>query len=222
MSKTWRNGLQGRLKDAEDRLDLIEDGNLTTDIVGDLTGHLTDPDFVTPVEGVAATATVVYADGTAPTATKKVTIGGVVYTFVAVVAAAGNVAIGASADAAFTNLSRAINKSGGTEGAGQDYMSAGGIANPYVSSAVNTGTDTVTLTALLKGTAGNAITLTSDEATVTLSGVTLGAGAGVDGVNGTVGAKGDLRFDADFVYVCTAAAAITDSGKWKKAALSAL
>ena len=111
--------------------------------------------------GTSATATVVYVDATAPTASKVLDINGVVYTFVAIVAAAGDVKIGAGADATMLNLSRCINKSGGTEGAGQDYMSAGGVAHPAVTASVNAGTDTLTLTAISWGLGGNAITLTS-------------------------------------------------------------
>jgi len=156
------------------------DGSLTANtilngLIGDrLRVKYTTAGTYTPT---TATNTVLYEDGTAPTAAKVLNINGTVYTFVAIVAAAGDVKIEASADATMLNLSRCINKSGGTAGAGQDYMSAGGIAHPTASASLNSGTDLLTLTALTAGVGGNALTLSSTEATFTLGGALFSGGS---------------------------------------------
>jgi hypothetical protein len=200
-------------------------GNVTGNVTGNLTGtaslatqaeavigHLTDPGFVTPVNAIAAPGIITYQNATDATAGKIVTIGTKPYKFVAgPVAAEGDVLIGANADATFLNLERAINKSGGTPDT--DYKVA--LAHPDVAATQTAGSDIVTLAARVKGTAANSIALTTDEATITLSGATMGAGAGVDGVDGTVGAKGDLRFDESYIYLCTAANTVAGSN-WKR------
>ena len=185
-----------------------------------LTGHVTDSNFVTPVNAVLATGgKLAYQDATLPTAGKIVTIpapgqpADFVYKFVAAVADPGDVKIGASADATMLNLARAINKSGGTEGVGQDYLAFAGSAHPLVTAAHNAGGDEVTFTVLTRGEIGN-INITTDEASIT---VTDPSG----GVDGTVGAKGDIRIDADAIYVCTAANTSTGQN-WKRATLGAL
>lgn len=75
------------------------------------------------------------------------------FTFRTVVASNGDVKIGASADATFANLVCAINDSGCTEGAGQDYMAA--AADTSIGATQNAGADTITLTALLAGSIGD-------------------------------------------------------------------
>ena len=184
-----------------------------------LGGQLTIPALVTPVNAVLATGGVLaYVNVTNPTATKKVTIPNgdgtsAVYTFVAAVAVAGDVKVGASADATMTNLERAINKSGGTEGVSGDYMSFGGAAHPLVSAAINAGADSIALTVLTKGVVGN-IDITTDEASITPTDPT-------GGVDGTVGSLGDVRVDAGNIYVCTADN--TSAGQnWKAVAISAI
>ena len=156
--------------------------------------------------GLRATQTVVYQNGTDLTATKALNIQGVIYTFVAAVAVAGDVKISGTSDGTMLNLTRCINKSGGTEGAGQDYMSAGGIAHPYVTASLNAATDTLTLTSILYGVAGNSYTLDTTapnaEPTFTLGGALFANGEEwrrvvVNGVVytfvGTVGADGDVK-----------------------------
>jgi len=108
-----------------------------------------------------------YTDATDATAGKIVTINTTVYKFVAVVAVAGDVKIGANADATQLNFTRCVNKTGGTEGAGQDYMAAGGLAHPQVSAVQTAGSDIVTLTQRVGSTAGNSYPLTTDEVTIT-------------------------------------------------------
>jgi len=108
-----------------------------------------------------------YTDATDVTAGKIVTVNTTVYKFVAVVAAAGDVLIGANSDATQLNFTRCINKSGGTEGAGQDYMAAGGVAHPQVSAVQTAGSDIVTLTQRVGSLAGNSYPLTTNETTIT-------------------------------------------------------
>jgi hypothetical protein len=226
MTTTWRNGLQKRLKALEDEADVLEITRIVADEV-QVDNTLTALDafiaflgltqLTTPVNAVAATATTAYVNATNMTAGKLITINGKAYKFVAVVAVEGDVKIGASADATMLNLSRAINSSGGTPGDGNDYIAA--IAHPTVGAALDSGTDTLTLTARTKGAAGNDLTLTTDEATFTLSGATLGSGAGVDGVDGTVGSAGDIRLDTGYLYVCSAANTVSGTN-WVRTALT--
>ena len=67
----------------------------------------------------------------------------------------------------------------------------------------------VTITALTKGTAGNAFAISTDANGVTISGDTGGFLDG--GVAGTVGAQGQLVADTSYVYYCTQANAATDN-----------
>jgi len=118
---------------------------------------------------------------TLPTAAKVVVVDGVTYTFIATVASAGQVKIAATTVLTLANLANCINKSGGTEGAGGDYMAPSiegtAAAHPRVEA---TSADLVlTLTqrddlavGLAGGVAGEAFTLTTDEATFTLSAAT--------------------------------------------------
>ncbi|MBZ5697838.1 MAG: flagellin [Acidobacteriia bacterium] len=115
---------------------------------------------------IATAATYATAQATLtgqPVAGDQVDINGQTYTFQDVgsggVAAAGDVLIGATTGATVLNLAHAVNNSGGTSGAGNDYLAAGGAANTSASATVLG--NTITLTALTTGTGGNAYTLTS-------------------------------------------------------------
>ncbi len=132
-----------------------------------------------------ATGTITYTD-TDATATKIVTLDSAgnarVYTF----RASGNVAsngdveiVAGNADATMLNLVRAINNSGGTNGAGEDYLVAS--AHPTVSAALDAINNVVTITARLAGTAGNSIVFTTDEAEFTLNGAGTLADTGTAG-----------------------------------------
>lgn len=144
-----------------------------------LTGHLLDPNFETPVNAVAATATmtytvtdpaplvaalkaITYTDANLPAGNDTVIISDGVtpktYKFVASVAVEGDVLIG-TADATALNLVQALNATGGTNEIGGDYLVA--AENPLVSAAQDTtgaGTGTITLTARTAGADGNDIT----------------------------------------------------------------
>lgn len=175
------------------------------------TGRYMDASFVTPVNAVAATQTLTYTHGSQPTAAKIVTVNGKAYTFVAgPVAAEGDVLIGADEDATLTNLHRAINRSGGTPDT--DYKVA--AAHTTVSSSINTTSHVLTFTAKTAGVAGNAYTLTTDETTFTAGGAVFASG-----VDGTLGAKGEIYVDASYIYLCTAANTISGAN-WKRAGLS--
>lgn len=117
-----------------------------------------------------ATATVTF--GMTATDTDGVVINGITYTFAATVNAAYLVENGASAAASAANLAAAINDDG--TGDGSDY-GAGTLANPFVTASVDGAV--ITLTARVPGTGGNAITVTTDDANVTLSAGTLEGGA---------------------------------------------
>jgi hypothetical protein len=208
-----------RLVDGNETVVLVTDRSGNVTIPGSLAvtgsfvegGHLEDSSFVTPVNAVAGTATVTYTHGSQPTAAKVLTVNGKAYKFVAgPVAAEGDVLIGADEDATMLNLARAINRSGGTPDT--DYKVS--AAHPTVA-ATAPAAHVVALAARTAGAAGNALTLTTDETTFTLDDFATLA----TGVDGTAGAKGDIRFDTGAVYFCTAANTISGAN-WKKATLS--
>jgi hypothetical protein len=117
-----------------------------------------------------------YVNASNPQAGKTVTIpaGGVnpdaVYTFVSTVTVAGDVKRGGNADATMLNLERCINKSGGTEGAGNDYIAfdfgAGPAAHPLVVATHDSGADEITFAIADVGPVGN-INIQTDDANIT-------------------------------------------------------
>lgn len=180
-----------------------------------------------PVDAVAGTASITYSANPV-TAGKKVTIldlrgGSKVYTFRASVTADYDVKIEAAVDDTGQNLTDAINQED-AEGVG-DNVSTGKYMvpdsdgpNPFCSGVLNAGGNVIDLTATVKGTSGNLVTPTTDEAELTISKFSTTP----TGIDGTVGDAGDQLFDSNNVYTCIAAATVSDTGKWKKAALSAL
>jgi hypothetical protein len=125
----------------------------------------------------ANSATAVAANGTLtltgqPLNTETVTLGGKVYTFqTALTNADGNVLIGASTAASLTNLIAAITLGAG---AGTGYATAM-TANTSVTMVQAAGT-TATVTALIPGTAGNAIASTETLTNGSFGGATLANG----------------------------------------------
>jgi flagellin len=97
--------------------------------------------------------------GAQPNVGDQVTIGGTTYTFQTTVAAAGDVQIGATANATLVNLADAINDTGGTNGAGGTYDVT--AANADVTAVAPVGT-TLTVSSLAADSAAtaNAIALT--------------------------------------------------------------
>ena len=161
----------------------LSDGVSPTTI-GVTTGALSNtslglnPATIAAVANVQATGSIAFT--AVPTAGDTVTVGGTLYTFVAVGAAslgttANTVSISTTAALAATNLFHAINGAGGT--VGTDY-GTGTVANTSVT-ATNGTAGTASLTAVVgtAGTAGNAITLAkSATANTVLSAATLTGG----------------------------------------------
>lgn len=142
---------------------------------------------VTPDDSVKATgtltATVNYTN------LETVTIGGKVYTFqTPLTNVDGNVDIGADLTASLLNLRNAINAAGGV--AGTDYAAAT-TAHPTVEATASNAT-TLTVRALLGGTAGNAITTVESSANSSFGGGTLAGGT-----NSTVTAWTPLRYTGE-------------------------
>lgn len=111
-----------------------------------------------------------------PTAGETVVVGGQTYTFRAAptppaVLLANEVLIGANINASAANLAAAINAGAG---AGTVY-GAGTVANASVQASVAAAV--VTVTALVAGSEGNAITLTETGANIAVSGATLSGGS---------------------------------------------
>lgn len=129
-----------------------------------------------------------------------VTIGSTVYTFQTTLTNVnGNVFIGASAAASLTNLFYAINASGGV--AGTNYALAT-TANTQVVATNPSGT-TLVATAILAGTAQNAIATTETAAQLSWAATTLG------GVGATSISTGGLA-DGDVNISTTAALTLTN------------
>lgn len=123
---------------------------------------------VPPAGQNRATGTVTFTGQ--PLNTETVTIDGRVYTFKTVLAAADDILIGATANDTAANLAAAINDSGVE---GTNY-GTGTTVNLDVTAAAVAGV--VTLTAILPGTAGNAVTLAEAATNVAVSGATLTGG----------------------------------------------
>lgn len=125
-----------------------------------------------------------------------VTIGGKVYTFkTALTPAEGEILIGATADDSLTNLSRAINNSGGTPGT--DYQV--GAASQWVTcSAV--ASHILTLTSIGPGTVGNATTLAKSAVTLTVSAATLTGAVNGNSATGTRIATGTAAVNYGFSF----------------------
>lgn len=122
---------------------------------------------------VAASATVTNGNTNNVSDGNTLRIGSKTYRFKDTMAAINDVKIGASADASFANLVKAIN---GTGTAGVEYF-AGTVADLKVtSSAVDT--HVITLTAILPGSPGNEIALVRVGTYITVSAATLGGGSG--------------------------------------------
>lgn len=149
------------------------------------------------------------------TADDEVTIGSITYKFVAEPAAAYDVAIADTASDTIDNLIAAITAG---EGVGTAY-GAGTVAHPDVTAAVGQD-DTMTVTAKIKGVAGNAIGTTdpTDDGDV----IDFGAAALAGGVDGQVGATGKIVFTASRAYFCTDGekCVIADSSGWKTVTIS--
>lgn len=154
----------------------------------DLGGGVTAGRTAIDMSEVATAATGTLTFTANPTAGDTVTIGAKTYTYRAAVDAIANeVEIGATASDSLDNLIAAIN---GAAGSGTVYGSAT-VASTQVTAAAGSG-DTLTLTAIVKGTGGNAIGTTE---TFTGSGnvfanTTLTSGANPSAANSIAGIVG--------------------------------
>lgn len=104
--------------------------------------------------------------------TETATVGSVVYTFVAALAVANDVLIGATAQDTLNNLSAAIN---GGAGEGTLY-GTGTVANSDATSFVSSATQ-IDISAIAPGAAGNSIAISETSLTLAASGATLAGGA---------------------------------------------
>ena len=155
----------------------------------------------TPINAATASGTLTL--DTNPAANNTMTIGTVVYTFKAAAAVAGDIAIGVDLAATKTNVIAAIK---GTDGLNAEHA------------AVTCGTfegNVLTITAKAVGPAGN---ITTSEAFTAITNV-FGAATLEGGLNGTVGAEGQIVIDENYIYVCTADNTTADAN-WKKTALT--
>lgn len=142
-----------------------------------------------------ATGTVT-SNGTNVSNNDTVTIGGKVYTFkTTLTPAEGEILIGATATDSLTNLSRAINNSGGTPGT--DYQVAAESAWVTCSAVVSL---VITLTSIGPGTAGNSTTLAKSAATLTVSGGVLSGAVNGNDATGTKVATGTAAVNYGFSF----------------------
>ena len=157
----------------------------------------------TPVNAVASEG--IMTIGAQPTATDIATIGGSDYLFVAdgEEADEGDISVGTDLATAKANILAAI--------AGSDSINT---ANAEVTASAFS-TDESTLTAKVKGVAGDLIATTSTFASGSnlFDGTTLGTETA--GVDGTVGVAGEGRFDASYEYRCIADNTIADTN-WRR------
>ena len=149
---------------------------------------------------------------------ESVVLGSQTYKFVTTVAANYEVKKGTSADDSAANLNNAINMAAavgvGDNAASGKYMAP--VANTSAVGVLDTSPNTIVLTALTKGVAGNSITLTAPNPEYSVSDAFSATPTGVDG---TAGAKGDIRWDATGLYLCAAANTISGAN-WVKATLA--
>ena len=151
----------------------------------------------TPVNAVAAQGTITMS-GIA-TANETFVISTQTFTWKAARSGAGEVTIGANAPAAVTNIVTAI------------------TADLATVTAVDGAGDTVVVTAVTKGTSGNAIVFTEASTNMAVNGTgTLGATTA--GVDGTVGSVNEVRFDGTYLYHAVAANTISGAN-WRRIAL---
>lgn len=168
-------------------------------------------DGAAPVNAVASTATLT-SDETAPGDGDTVTLGTKTYTFKTVLstepAVEGEVLIGASAAAALDNLKAAVNHTGTP---GTDYTCE--AAHPDIEATTNTDTTQV-FVARVAGEAGDALASEESSDHLAFGDTTFGSG-----VDGTVGSKGEIRFDESYLYILSADNTVSGAN-WKKIALA--
>jgi hypothetical protein len=144
-------------------------GSVTYTFKNTLTGAANE---IAIAANVAATATLT-SDNTNVSDGETVTIGASVYTFrTALTPTVGEVLIGADADTSLTNLKKAIN---GEAGAGTNYATGTPVNASMTSSTVSA--HALTLTAIVAGPSGSAITTTETSAHLSFGGATASGGS---------------------------------------------
>lgn len=161
-----------------------------------------------PVQAVAANQTLTLTGNV--TAADTVVIGTTTYTFVNDLTTnnAYMVVKGATASDTLDNLIAAINKAAGES----STYGTGTVAHPLVTATAGDG-DTMLVTAKVKGTAYNTTPTTNPID----SGSKIGWGDTTlkNGIDGTVGGKGTLRFEATKLWTAITDCTVSDSTGWK-------
>lgn len=129
---------------------------------------------------VAALATLGFP--TNPSADDEVIVNGRTYKFVVSPSTTDDIDIGSDAEESLMNLLSAINLSGT---GGDVQYGTGTTVNLHVSAEILPG-DVIQFRALIPGTVGNALTLTSDVSDVVLSGATFSGGQSTDQATGVI------------------------------------
>ena len=156
-----------------------------------------DIEELTPVNAVASQGTITMS-GIA-IADETFVIDSQTFTWKASRSGAGEVTIGADAPAAVTNIVTAV------------------TADLATVTAVDGDGDTVTVTAVTKGVAGNSLVFTEASTNMVVDGAgTLGTT--VAGVDGTVGIANELAADANYLYHCVDTNTIADDN-WRRISL---
>ncbi len=127
------------------------------------------------------------------------------------VQAANDVLIGASAELSIDNLVAAITKGAGGEG----VTYGNGTTANATATAAKASAATMSATALVAGTAGNAIVCGETLSNGSWAGAAVLFSGGVDG---TVGSLYQLLVDATYLYFCTAVNTVADKN-WRRIAL---
>ena len=179
-----------------------------------------------PVNAVAAKGKFTIGEDNAANK-DTVTIGGITYTFVTSLSATPTpyeVKIGSVNTDTAANLVAAINGIDDSDEEGTVY-GTGTKAHSSVTAEAGVGEDTdniITVTASVKGVAGNAIDLDEDGDNLSWDNTApLSKDHLAGGVNGTVGRKGINYMDSSCLYICTADNDVSGEN-WKKITLSNL
>lgn len=169
----------------------------------------------TPINAAASTATLTAVNP--PAATELVNIGGMEYVFVEgltegeLSATYIEVLIEVSASDTLDNLISAINQAT----APTKYKNGDQIPKNFIVTATAGEEDTVLITANTKGVSGNLIAVSTTEENFSF-------GEDVEtlegGVDGTLGSKGDMYKDDNYIYIAIDDNTITDTN-WRRIAL---
>lgn len=125
--------------------------------------------------------------------------------------AANDILIDDTAEHTLDNLIAAINK---TAGEGTKY-GTGTVINPTVT-ATKQDTDKITVTAKVKGVAGNSVVIAENATNFTWAGAATALSSGVDG---TVGLPDEIVKDESYLYVCLHAGNTIAQDNWRRITL---